>query len=374
MAAAKPPQAKGKTAPPGAAESGGGLARVILLTGVEAARKSAEAERLLREAVDADWADFDAETLDGNTATVDRILAAAGTIPMGVGRRAVLVRDTQQMEPDEQRRLAEGLGRVPPSGLVLLHTGTPVTEDGKVKRASVVTAELTNAVKRVGGRVIDFALPRADDLPPWLAGAAKRLGKTLAPDALALLAQLPGEDLLRAGSELAKAAAYAGDAPRITAADVEATLSRGPDDVIFKLCDAVGARRSAEALGHLSQLFRGGQRPDAVAPRALVLLARHVRLLAQFKYLAGKGLAGRKAALPEDVARLLPAEGAVATLANPRSAWMADRYAAQARNFTGAELTGRLELLLAADLSLKGIEGGGEPPQLILQRLVVALC
>ncbi len=35
--------------------------------------------------------------------------------------------------------------------------------------------------------------------------------------------------------ELAKAAAYVGDAPVITGADVEATLSRGPDDVIFKL-------------------------------------------------------------------------------------------------------------------------------------------
>lgn len=347
---------------------------VVLLTGAEAARKSAEAERLLAEAVDADWADFDRETLEGSAAIADRILSAAATVPMGTGRRAVLVRDTQQMEAEEQRRLAEGLGRIPPSGLIVLHTGSPVVEDGKVKRASVITTELASAVKKAG-RVLDFALPRADDLRAWLAGEAKRLGKTLAPDALALLAQLPGEDLLRAGSELAKAAAHAGDAPRITAADVEAVVSRDADDVIFKLCDAVGARRSGEALGYVAELFRGGQRPDAVAPRALVLLARHLRLLTQFKYLAGRGVAGRRSGpLPEEVARLLPAEGAAATLANPRSAWMADRYAAQARNFTPAELLARLEILLSADLALKGIENGGEPPTLVLQRLVVALC
>ena len=53
---------------------------------------------------------------------------------------------------------------------------------------------------------------------------------------------------------------------------------------------------------------------------------------------------------------------------------MADKYAAQARNFNGVELTGRMELLLAADLALKGIENGGDPPQLILQRLIVSLC
>ena len=358
-----------------AAAAPSGPERVILLTGPEAGRKAREAADLVRAYVAADWADFDSETLDGKTATADRALANVATAPMGEGRRVVLVRDTQQMDAEEQKRLAAGLSRIPASGLLILHTGAPVVEEGKTKRGSIVAIELTNAVKKTGGRVLDFGLPRAEDLRGWLLGESKRLHKTLAPDALALLGQLSGEDQLRAGTELAKAAAHAGDAPTITVADVEATLSRGPDDVIFKLCDAVGARRTAEALGHVATLFQSHSRPEAVAPRTLVLLARQIRLLAQFKYLAGKNLVGRNAPpLPPETAKLLPTDGAAATLANPRTSWMADKYAAQARNFSGAELLERMEKLLQADLALKGILPGGDSPRLVLQRLVLELC
>ena len=370
MAAKPPPRAKTRTE----AKAPAGHAPVILITGVEAARKNAEAAALVEKHVAADWADFDAETLDGAAATAEHALSGVATVPMGEGRRVVLVRNTEQMEPDEQRRLAGGLARIPGSGLLILLTGTPVVDDGKTKRTSVVLTELANAVKKTG-QVLDFALPRAEDVRGWLLAEAKRLGKAIAPDALAMLSTLPGQDLLRVGSELAKAAAHAGNAPTIGAHDVEATLSRTPDDVIFKLCDAVGARRTAEALGHVSTLFRGGGRPESVAPRALVLLARQVRLLAQFKYLQGKGLAGRGAgALPPEAAALLPGDGAAATLANPRMAWMADKYVGQARNFTGTELVERMERLLEADLRLKGITVGGDSPQAVLQRLIVELC
>jgi DNA polymerase III delta subunit len=351
-----------------------GEARVVLLTGSEAGRKSAEAQRLLTEAADETFADFDAETLDGATATAERVLSGVATVPLGAGKRVVLVRDTQQMEAEEQKRIAAGLARIPASGFLILHTGTPIVEDGKAKRQSVVTTDLGNAVKKVG-RVVEFASPKADDVRSWVVRAAREHGRSLAPDAVALLAQLPGDDLNRIGSELAKAITYAGDATTLTGADVEAVLSRGPDDVIFKLCDAVGMRRTAEALGHISTLFRGGGRPDSVAPRALVLLARQIRLLAQFRFLGERRMAGRGAGpVTSEVSALLPADGAAGMLTNPRLSWMADKYVAQARNFTGAELAERLERLLAADLALKGIAPGGDSPQAILQRLVVELC
>jgi DNA polymerase III delta subunit len=344
------------------------------LTGSEAGRKTAEAQRLLAEAADETFADFDAETLDGAGATAERVLSAVATAPLGAGKRVVLVRDAQQMEAEEQRRIAAGLVRIPASGLLILQTGTPIMEDGKAKRQSVVTTDLGNAVKR-HGRVVEFTPPRADDVRTWVVHAAREHGRSLAPDAVALLAQLPGDDLNRVGSELAKAITYAGDVTTITSADVEAVLSRSPDDVIFKLCDAVGMRRTSEALGHISTLFRGGGRPESVAPRALVLLARQIRLLAQFRYLGERRMAGRGAGpVTPDAASLLPGDGAAAMLTNPRLSWMADKYVAQARIFSGPELAERLERLLAADLALKGIAPGGDSPQAVLQRLVVELC
>ena len=172
-----------------------------------------------------------------------------------------------------------------------------------------------------------------------------------------------------------KAAAFVGDAPVITGADLDAVLSRGPDDVIFKLCDAVGLRKRADALGYVSQLFRTGARPESVAPRVLVLLARQVRLIAQYRYLGEKRMVGRNAQAPTpEVLALLPSDGAGSVVTNPRMGWMADKFVAQARNFSLAELMERMEKLLIADLTLKGVNPGGDNPQAVIQRLVVELC
>jgi DNA polymerase III delta subunit len=361
-----------KSAAKAAAPSG--PARVLLIAGSDAAKKTAEANRLLQVNTDESFADFDAETLDGASATAERALAGVAMVPLGGGKKVVLIRDTQQMEAEEQKRLASGLARIPESGLLILHTGIPIIEDGKTKKASVVATELGNAVKKFG-QVIELTLPKADDVRGWVIQEAQALGKKVTPDALTLFAQLPGDDLNRLAAEVAKAAAHAGDSPAITGADVEATLTRGPDDVIFKLCDAVGNRNAREALGYVSTLFRSGSRPDSVAPRTLVLLARQFRLLAQFRYLGEKRMAGRGAGpVTPEVMALLPSDGAGGMLANPRMAWMADKYVGQARRFSGEEIAYRLERLLHADLMLKGIEPGGDAPQAVLQRLVVELC
>lgn len=368
--AAEKPKSTDKAKP---AERPEGPARVVLLTGLEAERKQAEALGYLKQA-DPDFADFDAEQLDAAHASAEQILGAVGTVPFGQGKKVVLVRDTQQLDTEDQKRLVAGLDRIPATGLLILHTGSPIIEDGKTKRGSTVGTELVNAVKKLG-EVRDFALPKVEDLRGHLIQEARRLGKALDSEALALLSQLPADDVRHIGTELEKAALHAGESPKITAADVEATLSRGPDDVIFKLCDAVGMRRSKEALQHVNTLFRGSSRPESVAPRTLVLLARQIRLVMQFRFLGEKRMAGRNAQpVSPQVAALLPSDGAASILSNPRTAWMADKYVAQARNFTLAELEERLEKLLNADLALKGSLPGGDNPQAVLQRLVVELC
>jgi len=243
-----------------------------------------------------------------------------------------------------------------------------------VRRQSVVSTELTNAVRKLGD-VIDFAAPKAEELRPRLIAAARAMGKTIDSGALALLLQMPSEDLRHAEVELEKAALHAGDSDRIGIADVEAVLSRGPDEVIFKLCDAVGGKRSAEALAHLAVLFSSGQRPDSAAPRTLVRLARQIRLLMQVRYLGEQRMVGRQAMpLTEAVREMLPGDGVVSMLGNPRSGWMVDKLVGQARQHSLPGLARKMESLLEADLRLKGMAPGGDDPMAVMQRLVVELC
>jgi len=346
---------------------------VILVTGADSDRKADSVSRLAA-VIDSDFADFDLETLDGAAATAETVLSAASTVPFGGGRRVVVVRDTQQMDPEEQKRLALGLGSIPPCGLLVLATGSPVVEEGRTRKGTVVVAELLSAARALG-EVEDHAAPKGEALRPRLIALARELGRTIDPGALSLLVQLPSDDLVHAERELEKAVLHAGDATRVSVADIEAVLARGPDDVIFKLCDSVGARRPAEALAHLATLFQGGGRPDSVAPRALVLLARQIRLVLQFRWLGEQRMVGRGAGPVTDAVRgVLPSDGAPGMLANPRTSWMADKFTGQARKYSMEELERAMERLLEADLRLKGILPGGDDPRGVLQRLIVEIC
>jgi DNA polymerase III delta subunit len=350
-----------------------GPVRVYLITGADPQRKQGQVDQLLKEA-DPDFADFDIETMDPDSASSERILSGVSTVPFGSGRRVVLVKDVQRLDLDEQKRLSAGLSLVPASGLLILVSGAPIVEDGKVRRQSVVSTELAGAVRKMG-EVVDFAAPKAEDLRPRLIATARALGKSIDSGALALLLQMPADDLRHAEVELEKAALHAGDSDRIGIADVEAVLSRGPDEVIFKLCDAVGGKRSAEALSHLAVLFSSGSRPDSTAPRTLVMLARQIRLLLQVRYLGEQRMVGRQAIpLTDAVREQLPGDGVVSMLANPRSGWMVDKLVGQARQHSLPGLTGKMELLLEADLRLKGMVPGGDDPTAVMQRLVVELC
>lgn len=350
-----------------------GPVRVVLITGADPQRKQAQIETLLKEA-DTDFADFDIEAMDPDSATAERMLSGVSTVPFGSGRRIVLVKEIHRLDTDEQKRLAAGLLIIPASGLLILVSGTPVVEDGKVRRQSVVSTDLANAVRKMGD-VVDFAAPKAEELRPRLIAAARAMGKTIDSGALALLLQMPSDDLRHAEVELEKAALHAGDSDRIGIADVEAVLSRGPDEVIFKLCDAVGGKRSAEALSHLAVLFSSGQRPDSTAPRTLVMLARQIRLLLQVRYLGEQRMVGRQAMPLSDAVRdRLPGDGVVSMLGNPRSAWMVDKLVGQARQHSLPGLARKLESLLEADMRLKGMVPGGDDPMAVMQRLVVELC
>ena len=350
-----------------------GPVRVVLLIGADARRKQARVDALMG-AADADFADFDTEVMDPDQASAERILSAVATVPFGNGRRVIVVRDTQRLDTEEQKRLAAGLGLVPGSGLLVLSTGYPVVEEGRVRKQSVVIAELSTAVRKVGD-IEDFEAPKAEDLRPRLLEIARGAGKTLDSGALSMLLQLPSDDLRHAEIELEKALLHAGDADRVGIADVEAVLSRGPDEVIFKLCDAVGSRRGAEALGLLSSVFAAGARPEATALRTLVMLTRQIRLIMQFRYLGEQRMVGRQSLPVSDAVKgVLPSDGALSLLANPRSGWMVDKLVGQARRFTAPELETRMRTLLDADLRLKGLLPGGDNPLAVMQRLVVELC
>ena len=182
-------------------------------------------------------------------------------------------------------------------------------------------------------------------------------------------------------NELEKAIAYAGDRPQVTRADAEAVGLHTVQDNIFALLDAVGSRDPRRALEEADKMLDVGDKPDGVAARTFVMLARHLRHLWGAKYLADHRLNGfnLKGGLPPDVQAVLSGEMIGMTA---RQSFLLKNLQEQARGWTYPALADGLRRVLASDMAMKSIPAGAalsasapaDDPASNLRLLVVELC
>ncbi len=194
--------------------------------------------------------------------------------------------------------------------------------------------------------------PYADKLPAWAAGWAKaRHGKTLTPDAAALLVDLVGPTMGLLDQEIDKlAVAVAGNT--IGPADVDALVGRSRAADVFRVLDAVGEGRPAAALNVLGELFAEGEDPLAV----LGPLTYQLRKLAAVGRWLGQG---------ESLGPAMDAAGV------PKWEKARAGFEKQLRHLGLRRLDAVTGWLVDINLGLKG--GNALPPKLQVERLVVKL-
>jgi DNA polymerase-3 subunit delta len=351
-------------------------AKAYLIAGDDDFRKQRELEDLLGKLVEPDFADFDLERLEGDTATADRIMAGLAIPPFSSPRRVVLVKFANKMRDEEQDKLATVLERAPDSGCLILVTPAPEKSDGKPRKGSEVKGELSKAVRKLG-RVIRVAEKRGReggaDARQFAQSLFVQAGKKIEPAALSEFVQRVGLDYSILDSEARKLIDYSGDSDTISKQDVIEVSSETPEEKIWKLVDAIGAKTPDQAMRFLDELFDTGDRPDAQAPKTLSSIARQFRLIWQAKVLVSAGVeAFKKDSVPEDVRALLPSSPDIFDLVS-RQNWQQDRLKSQAARFTRDQLARCFEAIADADAMLKGIEGDVEDPRMIMELLVLRL-
>lgn len=223
------------------------------------------------------------------------------------------------------------------------HTATLVLIVGTWNSAH----RIAKAVARIG-QAVNCSLGDRDPLGPRLGQLAQALGKKLAPDAARALEERVGRDLASLSSEVDKLAAYVGDKPMITAADVQAVVIASNEPVDFALANALTAAKIPDAMAALhAMLTRKGEEF-----RTLGAIASHLRR-------ATKGHALKAAG--KDPSAVLPfnmpfrAKNDFLTMLARRSL---------------AKFQGDFRRMIAADLAMKS----GADPLAAMQELVVALC
>jgi DNA polymerase-3 subunit delta len=292
-------------------------------------------ERLINQELPPEDRGLNLDVLDGSMAVGD-LLTRLDTAPFFGPARVVVVRRVEAIRESDHDALIAYLerGDSPTVGIFM-------ARDLDRRRRLFLT------FKRAGTIIECRPLPPRD-LPPWVADRFAAAGKRTAPGVAETLVALAGGNLRDLEHEVAKIAAYVGDRPQVTAADVEIIASRLGEASIFTLVDAVGGRDARAALRALHDILTTHE-----PLQVLFMIARQFRLILRAHTLA------RRHVSPAGVTERLGVHPFVAR-----------KVMEQARGYYPGQFPEIFDALEAADRAIKT----GSAPRLVLETLIVKFC
>lgn len=302
---------------------------------------------------EAEMADLNTSTLEGNRTNAAEILYMADTMPFLAERRLVIVngylahldkrmsasKGTDGAAYEEAAKLLIGLLDPPEtSDLIFIDAGvdkrrhlwkgfSQSRDSGDRK-----VAGLADLIKEGKIAQEELATPDAKALPGWINRTAKDLGIAIDGGAVQTLANFVGGDLRRLENELQKLASYA-SGRKIVAADVSAMVSDASEALIWDLTDALGQRDGRKAMRAIHELRRG----DANAFYLLTMIARQYRILIKVKDAVRQGGGNEY-----DIAKAVG-----------ESPFPVKKAMGQIRAYQMAELETIMDRLLRADFAMK---------------------
>lgn len=140
------------------------------------------------------------------------------------------------------------------------------------------------------GIVLELKRPFDNQVPAWIDYIAFKNDVEMGPETVSLVHQLVGSNLAEVNNEMKKLKQYLGDRREATNDDVLKVVSHARIDSIFDLTNAIGRQDRVSALVHLAQLLESGQNEVG----ALLLILRHMRIIANLKVGIKQGLSGAK--------------------------------------------------------------------------------
>jgi DNA polymerase-3 subunit delta len=224
--------------------------------------------------------------LDGGRLQPADLLAPCSTIPFLGSHRLVIVegllgrfespRGKERRREGKSSRESVAPWKTLPAALPdLPDTTTLVFVDGKVSPGNPLLRLLAPL-----GEVREFPLLRQRAVPEWIGRRARSMGLSVSPAAVALLADLIGNDLRALSQELEKLGTYAQGRP-ITEDDVRLLVSASREASVLAMVDAVVEGRSSVAIRLLEQLQNEGAAPTYL----LNMITRQYRHLIMAKEL-----------------------------------------------------------------------------------------
>jgi DNA polymerase-3 subunit delta len=251
--------------------------------------------------------------------------------------------ETKNKKPDESAAFAACLKGLPDSTVAVL---IDFIDMGK---KALQNNALFQAIS-VGSEVRPFPTLKASKLTQWIEERVTAEGGSISRQALNILMENIGGDLITMSNEVSKLTAYTA-ARMIEEKDVRLVVSASREADIFAMVDAVVDRRAGAAELILERLLQNGVVPQQI----LAMLARQIQMLIQVREL-------KKARRPT---------AEIQTRLGIFNSFRWDKLSSRSEKYTLEKLKTIYRSLLATDLAIKTGKLEGD---LAVNILVADLC
>jgi DNA polymerase-3 subunit delta len=301
-------------------------------------------------------AQFNEQKLVAGETDVDRVLAAAKTVPMMAKQRLVVVRSVERWEPrsqDAESGDAEptDTGKTGPLDHLAEYAASPVSTACLVLVATKIHgSRKLVTLARKGGFLVQCEPLARGALPAFILREAQERGHPMEGAVADLLAEIAGPELSSVADGIERLSLYVGPGKPLTEDAIATCIVRMRQSTVWELIGAVGKRDLGPALRALEDVYD----PRDRGLRLVGLLAWSVRQLIKFD------VAIRSGASPDEAARRAGAPP-----------FKSGDLAGQVRRLPSRELERWLLLLAEADLELKGSK---RPARSTVEDTIVQMC
>lgn len=290
---------------------------IVILTSESPFLLDRELDRIKTKLSSREGETFEFEFLEGKESTASAILQAGGTGSLFATKRLLVVRRAEEIKKDELEALAKHFAQgTDPNNYLFLAS--------KIDKRIGAWKELIAA-----SDFRELKNPKSYEMPAWIQGEARRLGKTLRQEQAELLLDLVGEDLGLLSMTLEKLILASPESPVIDLKQTEGLVADVSTQTIFELTAAMGRKDMTHCFRILKKNFSTRDK----LPLLVSMIYRHFRILLNF-HEAG------------------PREGEVAKLFKIPPFFMKD-YQSQRRSFSKARCLKMIEDLYKMDRSFK---------------------
>jgi DNA polymerase-3 subunit delta len=295
---------------------------------------------------------FNEDKFQAGEVDVDKVIAAARTVPMMAPKRFVLVRGVERWDSARDGDSSDDDAKTSPLDKLATYAAAPIDSTCLVLVAEKIDGrrKLMTLAKKNGFLVSCETLDNRS-LVDWIADRVRGKGHAMDRDVAELLAAIAGPELAYVNDAIERLSLYAGANAPIDEAAVGECVARVRTADTWALVDAVGKRDLGAAFRILSDIYDPRDRGLPL----LGALAWSIRQLAKYQAATAQGQS------PDEAARK----------AGVFQPFRARELAQKARGFRGKEVERWILVLSETDIALKSSRRAADA---ILEDMLTRMC